>query len=98
MDVTKLFEGDKIEALSDAKLDAMIESALAHPQIKVAANENQPWFKRALAVAAAVVIALTFSLQFMPGLTSGSSTEVTSSDAYDEISDLIMFETMTDQS
>lgn len=97
MDVTKLFEGDKVEPLSDARLDAMIDKAVTYPQISIPANENTQWFKRALAVAAAVVIAVTISLQYMPNMTSGVST-ASSNDAYDEISDLLILETLNDLS
>lgn len=95
MDVTKLFEGDKVEPLSDTRLDAMIEKAVAYPQTSVPANENTQWFKRALAVAAVVVIAVTISLQYMPTMTSGVVVD-NNSDAYDEISDLIILETLND--
>ncbi len=97
MDVTKLFDGNKIEPIDSAKLDFMIEHALAHPQIKIPANENNRSFRRALAIAAALVMALTFSLQYMPAtmpdLASDDSGEI-----YDEISDLIILETMNDLS
>jgi len=98
MDVTKLFEttGDTAP-LETAKLDAMIEAALAHPQIRLPANQNKPWAARALAVAAAIVIAITVSLQFMP-IPSMTGASADAGDAFDEISDLVIYETMNDLS
>ena len=101
MDVTKLFEvsDDKLEPLALSKLDAMIEQAIAHPQIKRAANENQPWIRRAMAVAAAIIIAVTVSFQFMPDTLTGTNTSISSGgDAFDEVSDLLILETMNDLS
>ena len=97
MDVTKLFEGDKVEALSEYKLNIMIEQALAQPQIRVAANENNTRYKRVLAIVATVILALTVSLQFMPDTIPKTAPDI-SSDAYDEISDLIILETLNDLS
>ncbi len=97
MDIMKLFENDKIEPLENAKLDAMIEKAIAHPQLKIPANENNRSFRRVLAVAAALVMAITFSLQYMPATMPDLASE-DSSEIYDEISDLIIFETMNDLS
>lgn len=95
MDVTKLFEPtDNIAPLESSKLDMMIENALTHPQLRVAANENKPWAARALAIAAAIVLAITVSLNLMP-MTTGS---YDASDAYDEISDLVLYETLYDLS
>ncbi|PZP56703.1 MAG: hypothetical protein DI586_02735 [Micavibrio aeruginosavorus] len=97
MDITKLFENDKIEKLDNEKLEFMIEAALAHPQIRVPANENNRRFRHALAIAAALVMAITFSLQYMPNtmpdLASDDNNEI-----YNEISDLIILETMNDLS
>lgn len=97
MDVTKLFDGDKIEPMESAKLDSMIETALAHPQLKIPANENKRSFRRALAIAAALVMAITFSLQYMPATMPDLASE-DSGEIYDEISDLIILETMNDLS
>lgn len=95
MDVTKLFDTkENIAPLESARLDAMIETALAHPQIPVAANENKPWSVRALAVAAAIVLALTISLQLLPKTISSAE----ASEAYEEISDIVLYETMRDLS
>lgn len=101
MDVTKLFEisNDKLEPLDTAKLDAMIENAVAYPQIRVPANQNNTWIRRAVAVAAAIVIAVTVSLQFMPATVIEPTAGISSnSDVYDEMSDLLILETLNDLS
>ena len=104
MDVTKLFDNknDNIEPLELAKLDAMIEHAMLHPQIQVPANQNFIWTRKAMAVAAAVIIAVTVSFQFMPVADQSTGHEIASSanadDVYGEVSDLLMLETMSDLS
>lgn len=105
MDVTKLFDNknDNIEPIELAKLDAMIEHAMSYPQIQAPANQNTIWTRRAVAVAAAIILAVTVSFQFMPApldnqighdIASASSTD----DILGEISDLIILETMNDLS
>lgn len=103
MDVTKLFDipEDDIEPLAAARLNAMIEKAVAQPQAKFAANENSNWARRALSVVAALVIAVTVSLSLMPASTFTTSTSTTVSggdDAYDEMSELMVLETLNDLS
>lgn len=96
MDVTKLFE-DKthIEPMEQLRIETMIDQALAYPQIQKPANQNGTWIKRALAVAAAIALVVTISLQFSP--LQPVATEV-SSDAFEEITDLMMLETLSDLS
>ena len=95
MDVTKLFESSEyIPPLESAKLETMIDIAISQPQIKKPANENKPWFTRAVAVAAAIIIALTVSLNLMP--VQPATQDV--SDAYEEITDLVIYETLNDLS
>ncbi len=93
MDVMKLFDNYKQEVppLAAEKIDAMIEQALAYPQINRPANQNAPWLRKALAVAAALALVVGMSLQLSPTTSSGS-------DAYDEISDLLILETLSDLS
>jgi len=110
MDVTKLFEisfepSDRIEPLPTAKLDAMIERASAYPQLQVPANQNPAWIRRAMAVAAAIVIAVTVSLQFMPApfqemnpTAETTTAAINNGDVYGDVSDLLMLETLNDLS
>ena len=104
MDVTKLFDSknDNVEPLELAKLDSMIEHAMSYPQIQVPANQNSIWTRKAIAVAAAVIIAVTVSFQFMTVPDQPAGQEVASTtnadDVYGEISDLLMLETMSDLS
>lgn len=99
MDVTKLFEisSDKLEPLSSTRLDAMIETALTQPQsqpsLKVPANQNSHFIKRALAVAAALAIVITVSLQLAPQVSISTAID---NDAYDEISEMLIIETLND--
>ena len=105
MDVTKLFEtsDNNIEPLELAKLDQMIERAVAYPQLQVPANQNPVWVRKAIAVAAAIVIAVTVSFQFMPMPSTGIQQEIkqetlSDSDAYSDVSDLLILETVNDLS
>ncbi len=103
MDITKLFDipEDDIEPLAAAKLNAMIEKAVAQPQARIAANENSNRFRRAISVAAALVIAVTVSLSLMPTMTiapNSATSEASNGDVYDEFSDLLVLETLNDLS
>lgn len=100
MDVTKLFEkfDDKIPALDLAKLDTMAENAMAYPQFGQPANQNVTWVRSVLAVAAALVMVVTLSLQLSPVSHVSQNNDTISYDAYSEISDLLMLETLNDLS
>ena len=96
MDITKLFDNQtNITPLENARIEAMIDQALAYPQIQKPANQNGTWIKRALAVAAAIALVVTVSLQFSPIQTAPAET---ASDAFDEVSDLMLLETLNDLS
>lgn len=96
MDATKLFDNQKnIEPMDDLRIEAMIDQALAYPQIQKPANRNGVWIKRALAVAAAIALVVTVSLQFSP--IQPVPTE-SSSDVFDEMTDLMLMETLNDLS
>lgn len=96
MDATKLFDNQKhVEAMDSARIEAMIDQALAYPQLQKPANQNGTWIKRALAVAAAIALVVTVSLQFSPVQTIPTEA---SSDAFDEVTDLMLMETLNDLS
>ena len=101
MDVTKLFElpPEKLAPLPDGRLDAMIEQALSLPQRPVSAphvpaNQNNR-IRRALAIAAALALVVGVTFHFMPMTQTVTATQSTD-DAYEEISDLLILETLND--
>ena len=108
MDVTKLFDipEEKMMPMDTMRLDAMIDTALATPQHKragrIAINQNRREWRKFTALAAvfAIVIALSTQLYVSDYGTSpvGVSASSVSADPYDDVSDLLIMETLNDLS
>jgi hypothetical protein len=100
MDVTKLFElpQDKMTPLAADRLDAMIDNALATPQIvhtaRTPSNQNEKQWRKLIAVAAIFMFVIAASLQ-LSNVAPMTTTANIASDPYDEVSDLLMMETFT---
>ena len=94
MDIDKIFNQEQpVPELSPDRLEAMMDTALAYPQLKKPANQNMPFIRKALATAAVVMLMIAAGIELYP--TSYNSPAATASeDAYGEVTDLMLYETL----
>lgn len=98
MDIKRLLEsGAEIPELPASKIEQMVNDAVAYPQLQKAANENNPWLRQILASAAAVLILVAAGVHFMPPVAAPQGSE-SAEEAYEDMTDLMLYETLRDLS